>query len=90
MRRTLVLALLLTSCEDDDQVKGQAALERHVERNRVGMDGDHWIEMQNAIGEWERTGLIFGYLGDYDECVKAIAGLKAANPGRKYRCLPAN
>ncbi len=41
-------------------------------------------------GEWERTGLIFGYVDDYEECVKAIAGLQAANYEREYRCTPAN
>lgn len=63
---------------------------KHVARNRVGIDPDHWIEMENVAGEWERTGLIFGYIGDYDECLKAIEGLQRANSGRGYRCVPAN
>lgn len=46
--------------------------------------------MNNLAGEWERVGLIFGYTDDYDECTKAVAGLKAANPAREYRCVPAN
>jgi len=82
----LTLLLLTAACGDD----GHASLERHVANNRVGSDADHWIEMKNVSGEWEKTGLIFGYLGDYDECQKAIAGLKAANDVREYRCVPAN
>lgn len=70
---------------------GHNALVRHVERTRVGTDSDHWIEMRNMAGEWERTGLIFGYAGgDYDECMKAVAGLRQANSAREYRCVPAN
>ena len=46
--------------------------------------------MKNMSGEWERVGLIFGYLGDYDECLKAISGLGRENYVREYRCVPAN
>jgi hypothetical protein len=88
--RAALLSLALTACGADDEVEGYSALERHVTNNRVGGDADNWIEMKNKAGEWERTGLIFGYLGDYDECQKAIAGLKAANYAREYRCVPAN
>lgn len=73
-----------------DEVPGYEALSQQVERNRVGMSQDQWIEMRNAIGEWERTGLIFGYSDDYGECIKAIDGLKAVNFNRDYRCVPAN
>ena len=46
-------------------------------------------------GEWEKTGLIFGYSGDNEdgdseECLKAIAGLKKVNYLREYRCSSAN
>ncbi len=46
--------------------------------------------MKNSADEWERVGLIFGYADDYDECLKAIAGLKQVNFAREYRCVPAN
>lgn len=46
--------------------------------------------MVNSTGEWERTGLIFGYADDYAECLRAIEGLRLANPGRQYRCDQAN
>ncbi len=52
-------------------------------------DVDHWIELKNLAGEWEQVGLIFGYIGDYDECQKAIEGLKKVNYAREYRCVPA-
>lgn len=85
------LSIVASGCGNgDDGVEGHNSLVKHVERTRVGSDADHWIEMKNMAGEWERTGLIFGYLGDYDECLKAIAGLKGANDAREYRCVPAN
>lgn len=86
----VMIILLATACGDDGQVEGYTSLERHVTNDRVGNNADHWIEMRNMSGEWERTGLIFGYLDDYIECQKAIAGLKAANHAREYRCTPAN
>ena len=55
----------------------------------LGSDIDHWIELKNLSGEWEKVGLVFGFVGDYDECVKAIEGLKKVNHARSYRCIPA-
>ncbi len=46
--------------------------------------------IENLAGEWERTGLIFGYVDDQEECLKAIAGLKRVNYAREYRCASAN
>ena len=92
LRLSFLAFLLFPGCDAGD-VPGHDALVRQVERSRVGHSPDHWIEMRNAAGEWERTGLIFGYAegnGDYDECVKAIAGLKQVNFAREYRCVPAN
>ena len=86
----MAMAFNVAACGSDNDVTGYTSLERHVASNRVGGDADNWIEMKNIAGEWERTGLIFGYIGDYDECQKAIAGLKAENYAREYRCVPAN
>jgi hypothetical protein len=86
-----MLSILTAACGDDGQIEGYGSFERHVSKNRIGSATDHWIEMKNIAGEWERTGLIFGYVDDdYGECQKAIAGLKAANYAREYRCTPAN
>ena len=66
------------------------AFEKQVGKGMIGSSSDQWIEMHNMSGEWERTGLIFGYQDDYSECMKAIAGLKKVNFAREYRCSPAN
>lgn len=87
---SLALTLVTTSCGREKDVSSYDRLAKHVLGNRVGSDADQWIEMENMTGEWERTGLIFGYNGDYGECVKAIEGLKRTNFARKYRCVPAN
>jgi hypothetical protein len=83
--------LLLVGCNADPKTpEGYGEFERLVSQHPIGSDADHWIEMKNLAGEWERTGLIFGYSGDFEECEKAIAGLKKVNFAREYRCVPAN
>lgn len=86
----LVLCALAACAKSDDDVPGYDGLVSQVESSPIGSDADHWIELKNLAGEWERTGLIFGYLGDYDECLNAIAGMKKVNYAREYRCTPAN
>jgi hypothetical protein len=81
---------LTTACASSDEIPGYDELVSQVEGNQIGSDADHWIEMRNLAGEWEKTGLIFGYLGDSEECLNAIAGLKRVNYAREYRCTPAN
>jgi hypothetical protein len=90
--RQFLSAVALTSLAacGGEGIEGEQALYRHVEGSRYGGSADHWIEMRNMAGEWERTGLIFGYADDYDECRKAIAGLNKENYAREYRCTPAN
>lgn len=84
------MAASLSACSTKEKVSSDDALANLVEEARVGSDADQWIEMKNMMGEWERTGLIFGYNGDFEECQKAIAGLKQSNDQREYRCVPAN
>lgn len=95
--RVLIAAVVtvatgLSACNSSrsDDVDNLEAFETFVAKHRVGRDADHWIEMKNMSGEWERVGLVFGYLDDYDECGKAIGGLKKVNYAREYRCVPAN
>ena len=87
---SLALALILAGCSNDDTDDPYRKIEAFVSANPVGAASDHWIEMKNMDGAWEKTGLVFGYLDDFDECQKAIAGLKKVNYAREYRCVPAN
>ncbi|MCW2337358.1 hypothetical protein M2337_001591 [Sphingobium sp. B2D3A] len=86
----LFLCFSIAACGSGDRVSGKDGLIRQVQNNRVGTDTDYWIEMKNMDGEWERTGLIFGYVDDSGECKKAVSGLKSVNYAREYRCAPAN
>ena len=86
----IALMLVVTGCGDSDKLEDQMnRFEKAIESEKLGSDTDHWIEMQNMTGEWEKVGLIFGYVGDYEECQNAIAGLKKVNYARNYRCVPA-
>jgi hypothetical protein len=92
-RRTLsavVLALTLAGCGQGEEVRSNEELRELVQQGRVGRASDRWIEVLNNAGEWERTGLIFGFRDDDEECAKVIRGFRAAYPAREYRCEPAN
>ena len=88
--------VVLASCSSEPtnspsmEIEGFDQLVDQVEQRKIGYSADQWIEMHNDAGEWERVGLIFGYVDDYEECVKAIGGLKKVNFAREYRCVPAN
>jgi hypothetical protein len=85
--------LLAAACGSSSPMDSHNALVSQVQRTRIGSDADYWIEIRNMVGEWERVGLIFGYVGgngDHEECEKALDGLRRTNPGREYRCTPAN
>ena len=85
------VGMLLVGCvKQDDAMANTDALISFVHGHRIGTDPDQWIEMRNSVGDWEKTGLVFGYIGDRDECEKAIAGLKRVNYAREYRCEAAN
>lgn len=83
-------ALLIAGCSGPDDAERMKNLLEYVSENRAGRASDSWVEMKNLYGEWERVGLIFGYADDFDECTKAIAGLKKVNYAREYRCTLAN
>ncbi len=88
---TIVSSLALLGCQEGAKYEPPSHnLESLVTQEPIGSDVDQWIEMKNIAGEWERTGLIFGYNGDYEECLKAIDGMKRVNKAREYRCVPAN
>jgi hypothetical protein len=93
MRHLVVLgplfALLVVGCGQFDPLAGLADFEAQVGERQLGRSKDQWIEIRNSAGEWERTGLIFGYVDDNEECEKAIAGLREVNFAREYRCTSA-
>jgi hypothetical protein len=85
------MTFAVAGCHRGDKLYDERSqhLQDFVAKQKIGSDTDYWIEMQNDAGLWERTGLVFGYNGDFEECAKAIAGLKRVNYARVYRCVPA-
>lgn len=69
-----------------NDVSEYEAFVAYMEKGSAPKRSDYWIEMQSLYGDWERTGLVFGYTDNLGECQKAIDGLKAVNYERDYRC----
>jgi hypothetical protein len=88
---TALALVTISACRShNSEIEGMKDLESYVAKNKIGADEDQWIEMRNMTGQWERVGLVFGFLGVLGECQNAIAGLKKINFAREYRCVPAN
>jgi hypothetical protein len=85
----LFASIGLVGCSETTALDEFEAFEAEIAANQLGSAADHWIEIKNALGEWERVGLVYGYVDDSDECKKAIAGLQKVNFEREYRCVPA-
>ncbi len=86
-----LIAMALASCQDKAPRDNQADLEHFVATHKAGLSVDQWVETKSVVtGQWDRTALVFGYINDdLQECRKVVAGLRAANSGREYRCAPA-
>ncbi|MEX2166441.1 MAG: hypothetical protein WD852_05395 [Methyloceanibacter sp.] len=86
-----VMAALVTlsGCGEayDRQIK---TLETVIQWIQVGNSNDYWLEMKNALNQWERVALVFGYWDDYEGCKDIIRLLGEENYAREYRCVPAN
>jgi hypothetical protein len=89
-------ALLTSACSPLNPNNSERALESfedYVGKKTIGAGGDYWVQLLNSFDQWENVALVFGYYtgnGTYEECQHMIGGLKRANPGREYRCAPAN
>jgi hypothetical protein len=86
-----ILAWVVTSSSvfADDYNDALDQFVRSVEGSSI-TSGAYWFEMYNALGEWEKTMLIFGYAapGDHAACQRLRAAAKADQPGRLFRCNP--
>lgn len=92
----VIAALAASACSPvgpDTSSGSVEAFEKHVRGGPIGAGSDYWLQLLNSYGEWENAALVFGYYtaeGTLDECEHMVGGLKRANPGREYRCAPAN
>lgn len=85
----VVVMMTLAACGETYD-RQMSALETAVRWIKVGHSNDYWMEMKNAMGEWERLALVFGYWNDYEGCQDIIEVLGKKNYAREYRCVPAN
>ncbi len=77
----------------DTSERAVEVFQDYVGKKKIGAGSDYWVQLLNSFNQWENVALVFGYYtgnGTYEECQNMIAGLKRANPGREYRCAPAN
>ena len=92
MRVAALIALFLAfggNANSQEQVGGERILE-FVAENRVGGSPDHWFQVKNAMGEWERVILVFGYADDSSVCMDLVDMARREAPRTEYRCVPAN
>ncbi len=60
---SIFAALLLAGC--NDKLENQrVTLDKFVEKNRFGSGSDAWLTKYNALGDWERVALVFGFMDD--------------------------
>ncbi|UWQ59981.1 hypothetical protein K3722_07575 [Leisingera caerulea] len=93
MREVIVTALLWAvlsvsaAAEYDSEAYDRFV--RSAEANSV-TNGGYWFELYNALGEWEKTMLIFGYAdpGDLAACERVKASAEEDQPGVLFRCNP--
>jgi hypothetical protein len=79
---------LLTSCEKsyEDQ---RGSLEKFVAKGKIGTSPDYWLVKNGAYGP-ERTGLIFGYMNDFQFCSEIAELYVKKYPIDRYSCEKAN
>lgn len=84
-----LFATLLFACEESytDQFK---KFEARVAANRLGSSADYWVVKHNALGQWEKVALVFGFMDDRKFCGEVIELYMRRYPSDRYMCLPAN
>ncbi|MCS0494345.1 hypothetical protein NVS89_04490 [Ancylobacter sp. MQZ15Z-1] len=90
MGRLLVFALgclTLAGCSEDGS--GVDGLDRHLQSTgKIGESGDYWLVKDNAVGQAERIGLIFGYANDGAACRDTADILNSRYTRANFRCAP--
>lgn len=85
----VAIALALGACSEDLDKQHQR-LAKHVRENKIGSSQDFWLVKHNMFGEFERVGLIFGFMDDREFCEEISALYMRKFPADRYSCAPAN
>lgn len=83
------LVLCLAGC-DDSLESQRASLDKFVAKSRIGSSSDVWLTKFNALGDWERVALIFGFMDDREFCEDIAQLYMKKYPVDRYRCDRAN
>ena len=86
----LALLSLSTTASAGDPEEDIKHLDRFVSRNPYGSSKDQWIEKYNVFDQWEKVGIVFGFMDDYEFCDDVIKMYMARYPTDRYRCNRAN
>lgn len=88
----IVLCLLISCSSEPKNQDVDAALIEHVEKNRIGVSTDVWLERKsNLSGNWDKVALFFGMVGDRGVCEQVIASLKeTSKEDLEIRCTDAD
>lgn len=82
----LLLTFSLSANAEDYETEFQR-FKTFLKNHPVGRDGDAWLEILNAFGNWEPVVLVFGYPNDLSVCEGLIADLQVADRlPRDARC----
>jgi hypothetical protein len=84
-----ISVLTASAVASEPYTKNLDALIDHT-RSNPATKGGSWLELQNAFGEWEKVGLIFGFAdpGDQAACNRLRAAAEHLNTEFRYRCNP--
>ncbi|WP_418152137.1 hypothetical protein AB8615_08090 [Litorimonas sp. RW-G-Af-16] len=75
--------IFMTGCGEKYDTRGeeiQAAVEKMSFDEPV-----YWLEMLNMFNEWEKTILVFGYMGNYEACLALQEVASKDSPNRQFR-----
>ncbi|MEP9349191.1 hypothetical protein [Xanthobacter sp. KR7-225] len=85
----LSLSALLVSCGDTEDAR-RFAFEKFITNNRVGSAPDYWLVKYNALSQYERVALVFGFMEDFAFCQEVAELYMRKYPMDHYSCEKAN
>lgn len=84
-----VFVASLLSCQISLE-ESTSRLENFVGSNKVGYGQDVWMIKQNAFGQYEKVGLVFGYVDDMEFCSEVATMYNSRYPRARMTCMFAN
>jgi len=85
----IALAALLSSCGEAGDAR-RFAFEKFIANNRVGSAPDYWLVKYNALAQYERVALVFGFIEDFAFCQEVAELYMRKYPSDHYSCEKAN